>query len=95
MLGDHNLRGKFVPWQGSVSAPLICAGPGMQKGAVVERPVSTMDLAATFLDYANIPITTDPKMTSRSLRTRLKTGVDDDYRSFVSSGLQNMPFGTP
>jgi arylsulfatase len=102
MLLDHQWNGKTVPWQASVSVPLICRGPGIRAGAVVERPVATMDLAATFLDYAggggggggeDAEPTARITMTSKSLRTLLETGEDADYRTFVSSGFQSMPFG--
>ena len=29
----------------------VCDGPGIAEGRIVTRPVSTMDLAATFLDF--------------------------------------------
>ena len=51
MLSDHGDVGKTMPWSGSVSVPLACSGPGIAKGKIVTRPVSTMDLAATFLDF--------------------------------------------
>lgn len=93
MLRDHKSNGKTKPWQGSASVPLICAGPGIRVGVTIDRPVSTMDLAATFLDYANVLTTHRPNgMTSRTLRPLLETGVDENYRSFISSGLQSVPF---
>ena len=52
MLGDHGDFDKSKPWQASVGVPLICAGPGLATGRVVKAPVGTVDLAATFLDYA-------------------------------------------
>merc|ERR1711964_797158 len=57
--------------------------------------MGTMDLAATFLDFAKA--TKPPGMTSVSLRSLLQ-GDDKStasYRSFVSSGLQSMPFSDP
>lgn len=54
MLGDHEEFGKTVPWQGSVSVPLVCVGrpQGILVGQVIDIPVSTMDMAGTFIDYA-------------------------------------------
>ena len=49
MLGDHGDHGKTMPWQGSASVPLICAGAGVTAGGVVSFPVATLDLAATFV----------------------------------------------
>lgn len=45
-----NVFGKTVPWQGSVSVPLACAGPGIAEGLVVDAPVSTLGLTATILE---------------------------------------------
>ena len=90
MLGDHGDSGKTFPWQGSASVPMICKGPGIREGGVVERPVATLDLAATFLDYAK---SQKPKgMTSTSLRSILENDDDSNYRKFVSSGLQSVAF---
>ena len=52
MLGDRSSTAKSKPWQSSMSVPLICSGPGINVNAVVSRPVTTMDLAATFIDFA-------------------------------------------
>jgi arylsulfatase A-like enzyme len=93
MLGDHGLVGKTVPWQGSASIPLICSGPSILSGQVIHRPVSTKDLGATFLDYAinALPDVRDswlpPPASSRSLRSLLETGKDDDYHSIWPFGL--------
>lgn len=41
-----------MPWSGSIGVPLLCMGPGIGKGRTVGTPVTTMDLAGTFIDYA-------------------------------------------
>jgi arylsulfatase A-like enzyme len=72
----------------------VCMGPhsfGIVRGKVINTPVSTMDLAATFLDFAGV--SPHPGMTSVSLRKFL-TDMDavpnaSTYRSTVSSGLQD------
>lgn len=69
MLGDHNLWGKRMPFQPSVSVPLVVRGPGVKRGALVRAPVATLDLTATFLDYAHAK--NPPGMDSRSLRAAL------------------------
>jgi arylsulfatase A-like enzyme len=94
MLGDHGDIGKSVPWEASTSVPLVCMGPdsfGIVRGKVINTPVSTMDLASTFLDFAGV--SPHPGMTSVSLRKFL-TDTDavpnaSTYRSTVSSGLQD------
>ena len=83
MLGDHNRWGKSVPWQGSVGMPLVVAGPGVKHGEV-SAPVTTMDLTATFLDYAGLQATAD--FDSRSMRA-LFTGGQNRQREIVTSAL--------
>lgn len=54
-LGDHGiiLKGPMM-YEGLLRVGCIFRGPGIPAGAVVEDPVSTVDLAATFYDYAGI-----------------------------------------
>jgi len=84
MLGDHDRWSKVVPYQPSVGVPLVIAGPGVRRGWVCDAPVTTMDLAATFLDYGSVPV--PESMDSRSMRTLLE-GKSDHHRDFVRSGL--------
>ena len=93
MLGDHGDSGKTMPWQGSASVPLVCAGPGIRAGAVVDIPVATLDIGATFMDFGGAKLA--PGMTSQSLRPLLEHGqaaAGGAYREFVSSGLQSYAF---
>jgi hypothetical protein len=53
MLGDHGDKDKSKPWEGSAHVPLMCMGPGVLKGKTVTLPVATMDMAGTFMDYAD------------------------------------------
>jgi hypothetical protein len=88
MLGDHDDWGKTQPWSGSVGVPLICMGQklGVRVGAVIEKPITTMDLAGTFIDYAGVkPVS---GMTTKSLRSILE-GKSDQNRDFIWSGLSN------
>ena len=51
-LGDHGLVLKGpMHYEGLVRVPLIMRGPGVPADRVNDNPVSTMDLAATFIDY--------------------------------------------
>lgn len=84
MLGDHGLWGKDVPYQPSVGVPLIAAGPGVKQNLVSNAPLTTMDLAATFLDYAGLERPAD--MDSRSLRPVLE-GQTTHHRDWALSGL--------
>jgi arylsulfatase A-like enzyme len=84
MLGDHGRWGKMLPYQPSVGVPLIVAGPGVRENLVSDALVSTMDLAATFLDNGAVRRPDD--MDSRSLRPLLE-GRTNHHRNWVSSGL--------
>src|SRR5690606_12895270 len=53
-LGDHGLMLKGpMPYEGLLRVSLLCAGPGVAANRVVNEPVSTLDLAATFTDYGD------------------------------------------
>lgn len=84
MLGDHDRWGKSVPYLPSIAVPLIVAGPGVKLGVVSDALVSTMDLAATFLDYAGLA--RPAHMDSRSFRPLLE-GAAASHRDVVVSAL--------
>ena len=53
LLGDHGLYLKGpTPYEALLNVGLIVKGPGVAPDTVVEAPVSTLDLAATFYDWA-------------------------------------------
>ena len=53
-LGDHGLVLKGpMHYEGLLRVPMIARGPGIPAGKSVDEPVSTIDLGATFCDYAN------------------------------------------
>jgi arylsulfatase A-like enzyme len=84
MLGDHGLNGKTKPYQGSVGVPLVISGPGIKKNLINTKPVATLDLAATFLDFAKVKVPS--LMDSKSLKSYLETGTGYD-RKYVTSAL--------
>ena len=54
-LGDHGLILKGpMAYEGLLRVGLLLQGPGVPKGKVVDDPVSTLDLPATFCDYAGV-----------------------------------------
>jgi arylsulfatase A-like enzyme len=55
MLGDHGLylKGPMI-YEGVLRVPLVIAGPGIPAGRAIDTPVSTIDLAATFLQSAGL-----------------------------------------
>jgi arylsulfatase A-like enzyme len=81
-LGDHGLILKGpMAYEGLPRVGCIVAGAGVPAGRVVADPVSTLDLGATFLDYAGVPA--DGARHGRSLR-RLIEGTGDT-RDFAAS----------
>ena len=51
MLGNHGLYLKHpIPYEDLLRIGMIARGPGVQAGQVVDSPVSTVDLAATFCE---------------------------------------------
>jgi arylsulfatase A-like enzyme len=55
-LGDHGLILKGpMAYEGLLRVGLLLKGPGIPKGKIVADPVSTLDLPATFADYARVP----------------------------------------
>jgi arylsulfatase A-like enzyme len=57
-------------YEGILRVGLVVRGPGVGAGQVVQDPVSTLDLAATFGDYASTPV--DSAVHSTSLRPLLE-----------------------
>jgi len=84
MLGDKGMSGKSKPFHPSACVPLIIAGPAIRKNIVCDKPVETLDLTATFLDFAGITIPKD--MDSRSLRPFLE-GQGELPRTYATSSL--------
>ena len=79
-LGDHGLILKGpMAYEGLLRVGLLLQGPGIQKNKVVKDPVSTLDLPATFADYAGVDF--HPKH-SRSLKKLIQ---GNDGRDFAYS----------
>ena len=51
-IGEHRLSGKNLPFDESFNVPLVIRGPGIPAGKRINEPVTLVDLAATFLDWA-------------------------------------------
>ncbi len=70
MLGNHGLYLKGpTPYEDLLRIGLIARGPGVAANRVVSEPVSTLDLAATFYDYAGV--TAPIALQSRTLKPYL------------------------
>lgn len=77
-LGDHGLMLKGpMHYEGLLRVGLIVRGPGVPAGKVVGEPVSTVDLAATFADYAGAE--RDSATHSRSLRPLIEGEATRDF----------------
>jgi len=91
MLGDAGAFGKCRwRWESS-GVPLIVSGPGVVGGAINADPVTNLDLAATFLDYASAGVPED--YDSISIRPVLE-GSESRMRDHVLSGMLNGPAGS-
>lgn len=87
-LGDHGLllKGPMM-YEGLLRVGCIVKGPGIPAGKRVQDPVSNLDFAATFLDYAGIAPT--QTMHSRSLRPLIET--DTARRDYAFSEWELRP----
>lgn len=86
MLGDHGRWNKSVAYEPSVHVPLVIAGPGVQTGRC-DALVELIDLAATFIDLAGLPI--PENWDARSLRTQLLDDPKAPHRDVQVSQLKD------
>jgi arylsulfatase A-like enzyme len=72
LLGNHGLYLKHpIPYEDLLRVGMVVRGPGVLAGQIVDDPMSTLDLAATFHEYAGVaPVR---QLQSRSLRPLLET----------------------
>ena len=69
MLGNHGLYLKGpTPYDDIMRVTMVARGPGVAQNRVVSEPVSTLDLAATFCDFAGVS-------PSRELQSRSLAGL--------------------
>lgn len=67
--------GKGNPWEGGIRVPMMISWPGVIPETTVSHlPVHTVDLAATYLDYAGVLDRIEEPVDGQSLRTYLETG---------------------
>ncbi|NKB61749.1 MAG: sulfatase-like hydrolase/transferase [Gammaproteobacteria bacterium] len=87
-LGDHGLILKGpMHYDGLLKIPMIVNGPGVKPDTVVSAPVSSMDLAATFADFANT------EMDIKQHGTSLKPLLEDENagRDFAFNEWELLP----
>ncbi len=87
-LGDHGLllKGPMM-YEGLLRVGCLFRGPGVPAGKCVSDPVSNLDFAATFLDYAGVASTLE--MHSQSLRPLIET--DTTHREYAFSEWELRP----
>jgi arylsulfatase K len=86
---EHDLFYKMNVYESSARVPLVIAGPGIQKGAVVDIPVMTVDLYPTIIDMAGIHKELAPNaLDGQSLMPLLtgKTGWNRDFAFSMYTG---------
>ena len=84
-LGDHGLILKGpMAYEGLLRVGLLVEGPGVPPGKIVDDPVSTLDLPATFCDYAGCALPEGAH--SSTLRPLIER--DDASRDFGYSEWQ-------
>lgn len=73
---------KNTVWEPCTAVPLVIAGPGLEEGAVLQQPVSLIDLYPTIQDFAQLPTERTggdlPPLDGHSLRP-LCLGADDKW----------------
>ncbi|MFV1878689.1 sulfatase-like hydrolase/transferase [Nioella sp.] len=80
-LGDHGLYLKGpIHYDTLLRVGMIVRGPGIEAGSTNSQPVSTLDLGATFCDYAETSLPDDCQ--SQSLRTLWSGGQQDRACAF-------------
>jgi choline-sulfatase len=58
-IGEHGLWWKYTMYEGSAAVPFILAGPGVPAGAVIDAPVSLVDVYPTIVDALKLPFAPD------------------------------------
>lgn len=85
MLGDLGHWAKVVPYQPSISVPLVIAGPGFTPGQQTMSPVAHVDITATILDLAGAKL--DGELEGLSLLPFLCGRDNSPRRDLVLSGI--------
>lgn len=77
--GDHYIFGLFHLMEESVKVPLIMAGPGISRGAVIDTPVSHVDLSPTIMEICGVSLPDDKRATGAESLRPLASGEAQDH----------------
>lgn len=80
-LGNRGMWGKSVMYEDSVGVPVILSGSGVPVGAVVDTPVSLLDIAPTMADLTGVDDAAEA-YPGQSLRA-IANGADPDRVAFA------------
>lgn len=87
-LGDHGLILKGpMHYDGLLRVPMILRGPNVPTDKVVDEPVSTLDLGATFCDYAQC----EPILSQHGQTLRPLIETDTATRDFALNEWELLP----
>ena len=81
MLGEHRLAKKETAYEECVGTPFVVAGPGVRRGGLSQKLVSTIDLMPTTLEVAGLDPDAGRPLDGRSLRGPLTTGDWSGWRT--------------
>jgi len=82
MCGTKGLQGKVYPWEESIRVPYFASGGVVRARGKLDAPVASIDLPATFLDYAGVRPAY--ALAGRSLRPELEQGRSKREAAFAA-----------
>jgi len=82
LCGTKKLQGKVECWDESIRVPMIVSGGAMRARGKIDAPVASIDLPATFLDYAGVRPA--QPLSGKSLRPELESGKSKREVAFSS-----------
>ncbi|GAB3793739.1 sulfatase-like hydrolase/transferase [Nocardioides ungokensis] len=80
MLGEHRLAKKEVPYEECVGTPFVVTGPGVTRGTVSGKLVTTVDLMPTTLEIAGLDPDAGRDLDGRSFLTPITTSDWSGWR---------------
>lgn len=81
-MGNRGLAGKWSHYEESIRVPLIIYDPRLpesKRGQVTDALALNVDLPATFLDWAGVPV--PERYEGASLKPVIESGTPDDWRT--------------